>query len=144
MLCIDFGSGYNPSEGFRTCDFVPNPKLDYFYHDGIIEGLNEPVSRFRMRNVIHHLPDIGKTIQDLKRYLAKDGIIEIIDVRKEYYKSNVFLDRLWYRFVIPRKDIFISTEYRDYFSIMRQVGFRCKSSTIRGEKEYTEWTLKKY
>ena len=67
MLCIDFGSGYNPSEGFRTCDFVPNPKLDYFYHDGIIEGLNEPVSRFRIRNVIHHLPDIRKTIQDLKR-----------------------------------------------------------------------------
>ena len=97
-----------------------------------------------MRNVIHHLPDIRKTIQDLKRYLAKDGIIEIIDVRKECYKSNVFLDCLWYRFVIPRKDIFISTEYRDYFSIMEQVGFIRKSSTIRGEKEYTEWTLKKY
>lgn len=142
MLQIDFGSGYNPLEGFKTCDFVPNPKLDYFYHDGEIEGLNEPVNWFRLRNVIHHLPDIRKTIQDLKKYLAKDGVIEIIEVRKDKYKSNTFLDKLWYRFVVPRKDIFISAEWRDYLSIMRQEGFRCRYSAVSREKEYTEWTLK--
>lgn len=142
MLQIDFGSGYNPLEGFKTCDFVPNPKLDYFYHDGEIEGLNEPVDWFRLRNVVHHLPDIRKTIQDLKKYLAKDGVIEIIEVCKEKYKSNVFLDKLWYRFIIPRKDIYFSTEWRDYYSIMKQEGFRCRYHALEGEKEYTEWMLK--
>ena len=32
-LKIDFGSGYNHKEGYKSCDIVPLPNLDYFYDE---------------------------------------------------------------------------------------------------------------
>ena len=31
MLKIDFGSGYNPRKGYKTCDITYSPFLDYVY-----------------------------------------------------------------------------------------------------------------
>lgn len=41
-LCIDFGSGYNPKAGYKTCDVTTFPQLDFQY-DGKdkIVGLRE-------------------------------------------------------------------------------------------------------
>ena len=41
-LCIDFGSGYNPKTGYKTCDVTTLPQLDIQY-DGKDEivGLRE-------------------------------------------------------------------------------------------------------
>lgn len=41
-LCIDFGSGYNPKAGYKTCDVTTFPQLNFQY-DGKDEivGLRE-------------------------------------------------------------------------------------------------------
>ena len=47
MLKIDFGSGYNPYPGYKTCDITQGPYLDYVYNTetneiiGLQEGSTE-------------------------------------------------------------------------------------------------------
>lgn len=142
MLKIDFGSGYNPNKGYKLCDITYSPVLDYVYDqdNNVIIGAEEnTVDEFYLRNVVHHLPDIAKTFTCLKKYLKVGGRIKIIDVRKEYFKQNLFLDRLWYRFVIPRPEVWYSTTYRDYFTILKELGFKLISYEYKEEKEMSEW-----
>ena len=68
-LFIDYGSGYNPKKGYKTCDFTTNPCLDYnvidykiYNKDG--ELPHKSVSIFRLRNVIHHIPPFRFIIHD--------------------------------------------------------------------------------
>lgn len=141
-LKIDFGSGYNHKNNFKSCDFTLCPLLDYHYDidKNIIEDLDfESVDEFYIRNVIHHLPDIKYTLTCLDKYLKIGGYLTIIDVRKEFYKQNVFLDRLWYRFIIPRNDIWFSEVYREYKQIILGMNYKLVRFYNKEEKEVSIW-----
>lgn len=125
-LCIDFGCGYNPKIGYKTCDVTTNPMLDYQY-DGKndIIGLKEnSVDVFYMRNVIHHILNLRSTFQTIKKYLKHNGKLIIIDCNKKCFDANVILDRIWYRYVGNNNNIFIAETYRDYMSILAELGFK--------------------
>ena len=67
MLKIDFGSGYNPKKGFKTCDITFSPYLDYVYdkENNIILDLNKnSVDEFYLStpNIIG--PKIVRTASD--------------------------------------------------------------------------------
>lgn len=140
MLKIDFGSGYNTKQNFKTCDVTGSPFLDYYYNGTSIEGLDfDSVDEFYSRNVIHHIDNLEYTLKLLYSYLKQHGTLTIIECRKEYYSTNYFLDVLWYREIIPRPEIFIAKEYRDYISIMLQIGFRLCDRYFENEKEVSVW-----
>lgn len=141
-LKIDFGSGYHPNPDYKICDITYLPNLDYVYdqEDNVIIGCKfNSVDEFYLRNVVHHLPDIQRTFECLLRYLKEDGEIRIIDVRRECYSVNVILDIIWYRYVIPRYEVWFSKSYRDYGSILEQLGMQKISEEIDAEKEVTVW-----
>ena len=140
-LCIDFGSGYNPKKGYKTCDVVTNPILDYWY-DGqnTIVGLKEDsVDVFYLRNFIHHIPDLHKTLSVIKKYLKRKGRLVIIDCNKEHFHSNVILDKIWYRYVRNDSNIFISESYRDYMNVLIELGFKLLYYKQVKEKEITSY-----
>lgn len=113
MNKLDFGSGYNPKKGFKSCDIYGY--VDYYF-DPIKYKINVNDNEFdfiRCKNVIHHVKDLNKLSDEFYRVLKNDGLLKIIDVRKEYYDSNYFLDYLWYRYIIPRYDIWFSNKYRN-------------------------------
>ena len=88
MLKIDFGSGYNPKSGYKTCDVTYAPFLDYVYDQEKNEILyceNGSVDEFHLRNVVHHVKDLSAMFECLKKYLKEDGLLTIIDVRKKCY-----------------------------------------------------------
>lgn len=139
-LKIDFGSGYNPKEGYKTCDITNAPFLDFAYDGKEIIGCGKnSVDEFYLRNVVHHIPNLEEVFSMFSLYLKRNGTIKIIDVRKEYYKKNVILDILWYRYVIPRREVWFSTTYRDYGCILKKLGFELVSHTFQKEKEVTIW-----
>lgn len=142
MLKIDFGSGYSPRKGYSTCDITYSPFLDYVYdvHKNEILDLNyNSVDVFYLRNVVHHLKYLKLTLNKLSKYLKFNGIIIIEDCRKEYFKQNVFLDRLWYRYIIPREEIWFSNVYRDYSIIMNELNFKLINKKYKNEKEILVW-----
>lgn len=67
-LCIDFGSGYNPKTGYKTCDVTTLPQLDFLYDgkDEIVGLREKSVDVFYLRNVVHHIPDLQRTFTTLK------------------------------------------------------------------------------
>jgi hypothetical protein len=142
MLKIDFGSGYNPKSGYKTCDVTYAPFLDYVYDQEKSEILyceNGSVDEFHLRNVVHHVKDLSAMFECLKRYLKEDGLLTIIDVRKEYFEKNVILDIIWYRYVIPRYEVWFSREYRDYSKVLTKLGFVRIDYHICEEKEVSIW-----
>ncbi len=141
-LKIDFGSGYAHNKDYKSCDITFSPILDFVYDykkNKILYCKINSVDEFYLRNVVHHLPDIEKTFKCLKKYLKKGGIIKIIDVNKNYFKQNLFLDRLWYRFIIPQNEIWFSEVYRDYKSILKDMNFQVLENYVIAEKEVSVW-----
>ena len=141
-LKIDFGSGHNKKESFASCDFTNNPFLDFHYDAGkneITECFPNSVDIFNLKNVIHHLPDMEKVLSCLKKYLKNNGKIIIIESTKESYLENKILDILWYRYVIPRYDIWISLKYRDYKPILVKLGFKLLNQKIKNHQEISCW-----
>lgn len=141
-LKIDFGSGYNPNPEYKTCDITYLPNLDYVYDqdNNIILGCTiNSVDEFYLRNVVHHLPDMERTFKCLLSYLKHNGEIKIVDVRKEFYKQNVILDIIWYRYVIPRYEVWFSNHYRDYFIVLENLGMKRIDYYIENEKEVSVW-----
>lgn len=141
-LYIDIGSGYNPAKGYKTADITGLPQLDYIIkenkiYSNISELKGNSVNKFRLRNVIHHVKNLDGFFNSLFKYLKKDGIIEIIDCNKTNYFANFCLDNLWYRYVIPRKEIFIADNYRDYAKVAKKNGFNVLRQNIINEKEIT-------
>ena len=70
-LKIDFGSGYSPKKGYKTCDITYAPYLNFVYdrENNTIIGCEEnSVDEFYLRNVVHHLPNLTNTFQCLKKY----------------------------------------------------------------------------
>jgi hypothetical protein len=126
---IDIGSGYNPAVGYKTLD----SNYSSNYHD--IEELPS-VDVFRCRNVIHHIQNLNLFFKQLHEKLKNNGKIIIIEPIEEFYKQNLFLDNLWYRWINKRNDIYISNSYRDYLQIAK-VFFKIKKTKIRKEKRWT-------
>lgn len=109
MLKIDFGSGYNPKKGFKTCDITFSPYLDYVYdkENNIILDLNKnSVDEFYCKNVLHHT-NIKKVVKCLYSYLKPNGTLIIIEPQEKYYEQNRCLDIFWYRYIYPRYEITI-------------------------------------
>lgn len=144
---IDFGSGYNPRKGFMTCDFVPSPNLDFlFTGDDIINQYGESIENINIiyiRNVLHHIEELDNVLNLLYNKLSYDGIIIIEEARKEYYAQNYTLDCLWYRYVLPRDDIWFSEIYRDYKSILETLGLVNIKWNVNKEKEMSIWLKRK-
>lgn len=140
MLCIDFGSGYNPKDGYKTCDFTMLPYLDYVCNDNKIYDREAEVKQFSVdkihcRNVLHHIKDLHELLRNFYNYLKPDGELEIIECTEDSYYANYCLDSLWYRYVIPRKEVWFADKYRDYLNIAKEIGFSIKSSIRKNEKE---------
>lgn len=92
-LCIDFGSGYNPKAGYKTCDITTFPQLDFQYDgkDEIVGLREKSVDVFYLRNVVHHIPDLQRTFTTLKKYLKVGGKLVIIDCKKVIIRQMYFL-----------------------------------------------------
>ncbi len=140
---IDFGSGYNPKEGYLTCDITYSPYLDYVYdiENNKILGLEEKsVDEFYLKNVLHH-SDIEAVAKCLFQYLKRDGIITIIEPLPEKYDSNRCLDIYWYRYIYPRYEYKIPPFHReDYVKIFKKY-FKIESHTTN--EIYDIYTFKK-
>lgn len=144
MLKIDFGSGYNQKYNFKSCDITYSPFLDYVYDrqsNKIIGCEENTVSVFHMRHVLHHIPNLNDVCSMLNKYLVNGGYVYIEEVRKENFDTNYFLDCLWYRFVNIINDIWFSSTYRDYKSIMKLNGFELVKEYYHGTKECSIWKL---
>jgi len=113
---LDYGSGYNPKEGYKTSDFTGNPMLDYHIHDLRVNCQSELFDEVHCRNVIHHVrPEkLPKLFEEFIRILKVDGRLTLSDPSEDNFHSNKCLDVLWYRFVIPRPDIYIGNKYIDF------------------------------
>lgn len=129
MLKIDFGSGYHPKRNYKTLDF--NYGCDYYSLDELDDN---SVDEFRLRNVIHHIYDLNGLFEKIYKKLKPDGVLNIIDCRKEYFKNNVLLDKIWYRYIFNRNDIYISNEYIDPDNILLKLGFTKIKELYKKEK----------
>ena len=142
-LKIDFGSGYHPKSGYKTCDITFAPYLDYVYDrdTNTILGCKEnSVDEFYLKNVLHHA-DIKMVSECLFRYLKNEGIITVIEPLPEKYESNRCLDIYWYRYIYPRYEYSIPSYNRqDYVSVFLDV-FEIVSHT--SNEIYDNYTFKK-
>jgi len=59
----------------------------------------------------------------------------IIEPNEEFYRENYILDIIWYRFIMPRYDIWFSNIYRDYADVLRKLNFKELGYTKTQEKE---------
>lgn len=140
MKILDFGSGYNPPNGnwlisdpFRyIVDYRINPET---------YGVDCPDNEFsvvRLRNVVHHVQDLDQLFKELSRITK---FVIVIDCAKSFFRRNVFLDKLWYRFVNPRKEIWIAPNYRSIVEAMGSKfyityhGFAAEKEIIVGLKK---------
>lgn len=135
---LDFGSGHNPIDGYKTCDVVPRPFLDYLVRDNAIDCSDGMFDEIYCRNTIHHVKDIQPICDELFRVLRDDGILKIVECREEKYFANLILDNLWYRFINRNAEVFIAKKYRDYKKIFAKKFILIKE-TINNEKEITAW-----
>lgn len=120
MIRIDYGSGYNPQPGYKTCDITESPFLDYISKDNKIfdkegEVADETIDEIFCRNVIHHVKDLKNLFDNFYRYLKKGGRFVVVEPRKEFFHQNVILDNIWYRwFDGGKRNVWFSSYYRDY------------------------------
>lgn len=130
-LKIDFGSGYNPLAGYKTCDFIPLPNLDYWYdksRNAIIDLQLGSVTEFYAKNVFHHIKDVKRVANMLYSYLKPKGILVVIEPSSESYPVNVVLDTIYYRWANYKPEIWFSYVYRDFTLDFTSAGFALEKS----------------
>lgn len=128
MLKIDFGSGYNPKDGYKTCDITYAPNLDFVFDQQkykIINCADNSVDEIYCRNVLHHVKDLEKLFIEFRRVLKVGGRLVIVEPAKEHFDANLAKDFLWYRFIIPRHEVWYSEEYREYISDLERIVGLC-------------------
>lgn len=126
---LDFGSGFAPCPGWATLDEGENCTFN-----SIDQLQDDSISRLRFRNVLHHIEDMESLFKALMPKLRKRSKIVVIECRREYFKANVCLDILWYRF-FQYRPMYIAPQYRDYTSIIEKYGFTVQQRTYKNEKE---------
>lgn len=144
MIKIDFGSGYNPKKGYSSCDITCSPMLDFVWLNNALYSkhgrvASETVDKVYCRNVLHHIPNLDVTLKALCSYLKPGGALKIIDCDKAHFGTNNLLDKIWYRYIIPRPDIYIANEYRDYIAMLKSLNMRLLYKANIEEKEITVW-----
>jgi ubiquinone/menaquinone biosynthesis C-methylase UbiE len=135
---LDFGSGHNPRKGYKTCDITMSPYLDYVFDPDSykVSCADNTFSEIILKNVVHHVQDLDKLFKELKRILTDDGKLVIVEPSQEFYEKNLNLDILWYRYIIPRYEIWISNVYRNYTRIATKY-FAFQHAQDHEEKETT-------
>lgn len=135
-MLLDFGSGHRPRIGFKRCD-VDGWAIDLQFDPVRYRVLDLPanyVTVIHCRNVLHHVYNLDALAEEFHRILKPGGIVHVIDCTPAAFPANVFLDRLWYRGIIPRPEVWIAGQYRDYtkpFSVF----FNCLRKSAANEKE---------
>lgn len=119
---LDFGSGHNPRDGYQTCDITQSPYLDYAFDTESyrISCDDHVFDEVYLRNVIHHVADLPRLFAELQRVLKRGGHLVIEDCRRDHYRTNIILDVVWYRYIIPRYEVWFAPVYRDYISMARK------------------------
>jgi len=140
-MILDFGSGYNPQKNCKTCDFTYSFGLDYVFdaQKYRVSCEAETFSKIYCRNVLHHVPDLERIFKEFARILKPHGQLIVIDANSSHFKQNVILDIVWYRYIFPRYDIFISSVYRDFEPFANTANLILKRRFLRKEKIYFEW-----
>jgi len=134
---LDFGSGYNPRPGYKTCDNILTPNIDYYYNGvAIVNAADKSIDRIVLRNVIHHIPDFDVLAKEFKRILTNRGTIWIVDCLPQHYMNNVILDYIYYRSVNSRPDIQIFDYFRDYLKTFGRY-FKIRKIFTKEEKQWT-------
>lgn len=135
-MLLDFGSGHQPRRGFQLCD-VDGWAIDYQFDPDRYRIQDLPDSSVRLlrcRNVLHHVPDLERIMVEFSRVVQPGGNVLVVEAAPEHFAANVFLDRLWYRGVLNRPEIWYAEQYRDYEAIFNQL-FTCVNTTRQEEKE---------
>lgn len=117
LVKLDYGSGSKPYQDYSTSDIVGTSNYDYFIQNYKISELSDgSCESIHCRNVIHHIPetDLHILFSEFKRLLKEDGTLIISEPRKEFHEQNLFLDKLWYRFLTVNHDIMLPIIYVDY------------------------------
>jgi len=113
---LDYGSGYNPKKGFKTSDFTGSPMLDFHISDLRVNCDAAAFDEVNCRNVIHHIESekLPRLFDEFTRILKPSGKLTISDPAEDFFIQNKCLDVLWYRFVIPRPEIYIGNKFVDF------------------------------
>jgi len=131
---LDYGSGYNPRKNFYTADIYGH--VDYYIDPTTYKlNTNNKFDFILARNVLHHIKNLDKLVKEFYSMLNDNGRVAVIEPAKEYYKQNYILDYIWYRFVIPRYEVWFCDHYRDYEKNFIANGFRLLKSFRLKEKE---------
>jgi len=120
---LDYGSGRQPKEGFKSSDFCGAPNYDYYIINYKVLDINDSICEvIHCRNVIHHIPekDLSTLFKEFDRLLRDDGILIISEPREEYHEQNKFLDMLWYNFLVKDNTIMIPDKYVNYKKYLTQ------------------------
>lgn len=119
---LDYGSGHNPRKGYKTSDITGAPFLDYTINPYTyrVNCPNNTFDEILVRNVFHHITQPNNLLKELKRILTRDGKVVIVEPTEEAYPANVALDKLWYRYIIPRPEIYICEQYRDITKVVHK------------------------
>lgn len=114
---LDYGSGSQPKEGFKSSDFCGAPNYDYYIKDYRVLDLEDgSCDIIHCRNVIHHIPeqDLPLLFAEFYRLLKDGGELIISEPREEFHRSNLILDIIWYRFLKNERKIALPLYYVDY------------------------------
>lgn len=114
---LDYGSGSQPKQGFKSSDFCGKPAYDYYIKDyKVLDTEDNSCEVIHCRNVIHHIPeqDLSILFNEFDRLLQDDGILIISEPREEFHEQNKFLDMLWYNFLVKDDMIIIPDQYVNY------------------------------
>ncbi|AID17831.1 SAM-dependent methyltransferase [Bacillus phage JBP901] len=114
---LDYGSGRQPKQGFKSSDFIGTPCYDYYIKDyKVLDLADNTCDVIHCRNVIHHIPkkDLPILFAEFKRLLKPGGKLIISEPREEFHKQNLILDLIWYRWVNYDTNIMIPYEYVNY------------------------------
>lgn len=130
-MWVDIGSGYNPAKGYIRVD--ENCFAEY---KCISDLQDKSIAKARLRNVIHHIENLENFVHILSKKVDIGKYVIIIDVNKDYYKKNLCLDYLWYRWLSYRPDIYISKSYKDPQKYFENEGFSLVRRFVKLEKEY--------
>ncbi|AGI11830.1 SAM-dependent methyltransferase [Bacillus phage vB_BanS-Tsamsa] len=114
---LDYGSGRQPKQGFKTSDFTGAPNYDFMIKNyEVIGAKSGQFEAIHVRNVLHHIPekDLPTLFLEFSRLLADGGTLIISEPREEFHEQNKKLDWIWYRFLVNDTKIMIPDEYVDY------------------------------
>lgn len=118
---LDFGSGHKPRRSYASCDITG---LAEFYFDPFEYRLHAPNEYFDeiiAFNVLHHIQDLNRVAAELIRCLKIGGKLIIAESKEDLYAANCFLDYLWYRWLIPRPEIWWSKKYRNWKEAFKEL-----------------------